>query len=132
MNKIEMESKLVDLQDALEIKQDELKELETDRDSIELEESDYETSYQDLINESGDVEIMGMSYNASHVLEEVDPIAYRCGLSDYVNGINIEKTNKYINMQKEIDDLEYDISNMQDDIDDLESEIDDLDETDDE
>jgi len=33
--------------------------------------------------------------SASHVLEEVDPIAYRCGLNDYVDGLDITDMQEY-------------------------------------
>lgn len=41
-----------------------------------------EDQYDDLIDENGPIEIMGMKYTASHVLKTIDPIAYNCGFSD--------------------------------------------------
>ena len=43
-----------------------------------------EDGYIDMLNECyGPVELCGMTYDAAHVLESVDPIAYRCGFSDW-------------------------------------------------
>lgn len=43
--------------------------------------------YKDMIDECyGDIEIMGMHYCASTALERLDPIAYRCGYSDWMDG----------------------------------------------
>ena len=42
-----------------------------------------ESAYDDMLDECyGDIEICGLRYSASCALKEVDPIAYRCGLSD--------------------------------------------------
>lgn len=43
-----------------------------------------EQLYSDMLDDCyGDVDICGYSYSASIALERVDPIAYRCGLSDW-------------------------------------------------
>lgn len=50
----------------------------------ELENNDNEEEYDDMLDSCyPDIEIMGMTYSTSKVLSEVDPIAYRCGHSDY-------------------------------------------------
>jgi hypothetical protein len=44
--------------------------------------------YDDFLDEvSGDVQIGILSYSASQVLKEVDPIAYRCGFSDWLDSM---------------------------------------------
>ena len=53
----------------------------------------YEYSYYEEFNDYLDevtepVEIFGMKYNASKVLYETDPIAYRVMLSDYESEID--------------------------------------------
>ncbi len=50
-----------------------------------------ESEYADYIDECHEaVEVMGMSYNASRVLQECDPVAFRCGLGDYESEIQAE------------------------------------------
>lgn len=49
------------------------------------DESTLDQEYRDYIDEFNTVEIMGMSYTASMVLEEIDPIAYRCGFNDWLD-----------------------------------------------
>lgn len=45
-------------------------------------------SFDDFLDEVwGDVEICGYSYSASHALEAVDPVAYRCALNDYESSL---------------------------------------------
>ena len=51
--------------------------------------------YNDMLDECHeDVKICGMSYCTSRVLEEVDPIAYRCGFSDYTS--HLEEDNIFV------------------------------------
>lgn len=61
-------------------------------------ESFCDENYDEWIDETNeDVEIWGSSYPASLVLERCDPIAYRCGLSDYKNYF--------------LEDMQYDLDN---------------------
>jgi len=41
--------------------------------------------YDDLLDDDGPVRIGNLTYSASQVLREVDPVAYRCGFNDYVD-----------------------------------------------
>lgn len=44
--------------------------------------------YEEMLDDcEGPVELCGMTYSASHVLREVDPVAYRCGFNDYVDSL---------------------------------------------
>lgn len=46
-----------------------------------------EEAYNDMLDECSDeVNICGMTYLPSECLKKVDPIAYRCGLSDWADG----------------------------------------------
>ena len=51
-----------------------------------IDESDALNRYRDEIDECHDVKIFGMSFCASRVLEELDPIAFNCGFSDWLDG----------------------------------------------
>ena len=51
--------------------------------------------YDDMLDECyEDPKICGMSYCTSRALKEVDPIAYRCGFSDYT--AHLEEDNIYV------------------------------------
>jgi len=44
-----------------------------------------EEMYEDSLDESyGEINV-GVTFNASRVLRELDPIAYRCGFNDYMD-----------------------------------------------
>jgi hypothetical protein len=44
--------------------------------------------YEEMLDDcEGPVELCGMTYSASYVLREIDPVAYRCGFNDYVDSL---------------------------------------------
>lgn len=43
--------------------------------------------YDNFLDEMGTVEISNLKYNASRVLKELDPTAYNCGFTDYVDSL---------------------------------------------
>lgn len=54
-----------------------------------LEEYELEEQYKEFIDETTPiVTIWGMEYEASRVLLEVDPIAYRVGFSDWLDSLD--------------------------------------------
>ena len=58
-------------------------------DTWEPDIDDYEDQYCDAIDEQGDIFICGMKYSPSATLREIDPTAYRCGLVDYVDRLEL-------------------------------------------
>ena len=58
----------------------------------EITESEQEQRFRDMLDDTyGEVDIAGMKYQTSRVLEEVDPTAFRCGVRDYFgNGDFVE------------------------------------------
>lgn len=58
-----------------------------------ITEDEAEQRYNDYIDEvTGDIVILGMSYCASTVLKEIDPIAYDCCYSDWLDSENLTTT----------------------------------------
>ena len=49
-----------------------------------------EASFDDLLDCEGTIEIMGISFDRSRILREIDPIAYRSGLFDYIDAEGID------------------------------------------
>ena len=51
-------------------------------------EYEIETMYIDMLDDVyGDIQVAGYRYSTSRVLKEVDPIAYRCGLAEYIDSL---------------------------------------------
>ena len=74
---------------------------ELDTDLIELSESELDDAYCEMLDECyPDCSIAGYNYCTSLALYEVDPIAYDCGFSDWLDseiteGRIIEHNDKY-------------------------------------
>ena len=50
-----------------------------------------EESFNDMLNEtSGVISVGTLCWAASDVLREMDPIAYRVGLNDYIDSLGID------------------------------------------
>ena len=56
---------------------------------VEVDTEDYTEEYDEMLDEEGEVSIAGYSFNPSSALKELDPTAYRCGLLDYVDSLNL-------------------------------------------
>ena len=50
----------------------------------ELENGGAYEDYDAALDEQGDIKIGGLTYSPSHVLKNVDEIAYNCGYSEYI------------------------------------------------
>lgn len=58
-----------------------------------ITESEARAWYDEMLDDcEGPVELCGMTYSASMVLREVDPVAYRCGFNDYVDSLTEDET----------------------------------------
>jgi hypothetical protein len=51
-----------------------------------IDEHEAESQYRDFLDELYPVEIAGMQFCASRILEELDPTAFNCGLADWLDG----------------------------------------------
>jgi len=56
---------------------------------VEVDVDDYREQYEEMLDE-----VYGtfMEMDASYILKECDPTAYRCGLLDYVDSLGIDDT----------------------------------------
>jgi hypothetical protein len=105
---------------AIEEKKAEIKAKEKEIDGFELDVDDYENQYRDMLEEiSGPVKIGSLEYSAARVLEEVDPIAYRCGLVDYVDGLDRNDDAGYMALEEELETLTDELSDLENELEDL-------------
>lgn len=51
----------------------------------EISESEAEERYDDMLDSEGTVSVGGLEFYPSNILEKCDPIAYRCGFSDFTD-----------------------------------------------
>lgn len=113
-----LNTELTELQDTLSNK-------ESDRDSVEICVDDFEDQFCECLDEcNGDF----MGYSASYLLRNVDPIAYRCGLVDYCDSVDVEQLPEYKELQEEVETLESEIEDLEINIEEVEEEIAELEE----
>lgn len=84
---------------------------------FEIDLDDKEDEYRDMLDET--IEPFMGQYNAAQVLEEVDPTAYRCGLIDYVDGLDKESEPAYKELEEELEAIEDEISDIEDQLEEL-------------
>ena len=96
------------------------KALQAQIDNFELDPDDYAERYDDMLDECHG-EFMGM--NSSYILKEMDPVVYRCGLLDYLDGLDqdeekmnndecLELFNQLEEIKSKIEELEDEIAEM--------------------
>lgn len=49
---------------------------------------EFDQAYDDMLDDSGTVTVGGLEYYPSHILKEIDPIAYWCGKADYLDALS--------------------------------------------
>ena len=107
--------------------QSQIADKEKQKEQIELDPDDYEDQFDESLDDSiPEIEIGCLTYSPSHVLKNVDPIAYRCGLNDFIDSLDVEDSDEYKALQEEIDQLKSDIEDLESEIEDLENQIADL------
>ncbi len=99
MDRQEIETRIAEIED-------ELKYFEIDPDEAEEQ-------YREYLNEFGWVQIGSMSFEPARVVEELDPIAYRCGLNDYVDGLDVEDDPRYRELVEELEELKNELENTE-------------------
>lgn len=119
---------MLSLQEAYEKQtqlENQITHLESDISAIEndpeshITSVDFEAMYDEMLDEvNGDF----MGYSASRILEEVDPIAYRCGFSDFVGCYDVTDTEEYKEKQEELEDLQTELEELEEEIEELEAE----------
>ena len=119
---------------AIQQNKDVAESIQKDMDNFEIDEEKYEDMYIDMLDEET-VYVCGMAFCPSRILSELDPIAYACGLSDYVNGIDKEDDEDYqslVNQLEEreeyIEELEAEIEELTEELTELEIELENIDE----
>lgn len=98
---------------SLEVKKQEMDDYEIDPDSVE-------DSYKEALDYSYEMP-NGWSY--SDVLEQMDPVMYRCGLNDYADSFDKEEFQDYKELQEEFEEFDNTNDQLNDEIFDLEQEI---------
>lgn len=92
-------------------------------DNFEIDPYNYEDQFCEMLDEQGDIEIGTLSFSPSDVLREMDPIAYRTGLLDYVDGLDIEDDEEYAERKENLEECESERDSTEELIAELEEEL---------
>lgn len=90
-----------------------IEQLNNKIENFEIDPEDHENDYDDLLDEGGAVMVGGCEFLPSRILRELDPIAYRCGLNDYVDGIDLSDDANYCDLCDELADLEAELEEVE-------------------
>ena len=111
---------------ALEKLQEKIEEKQKEINGFELNPDDFESMWDECLDET---EGTFMGYNASYILKQVDFIAYRCGLLDYVDNLDVSESSKYCELEESLESLEDELSDLKSDyLSEIEEEIEELEE----
>ena len=93
------------------------KALQSQIDSFELDPDDYVEQYEEMLDEVHG-NFLGM--DASYILKEMDPVAYRCALLDYLDGLDQDeekmKNDDYAELIEELEEIESKIEELEDEL----------------
>lgn len=123
-----LQDQLVTLKSELIVKQNELKDLQTDFADIENNPDQYadlDSQYDDFLDEiySDACDALPVCITGSQLIKEFDPVMYRCGFPDFINGFDYSSLDCYTDKESEIEEVEGEISDLESQIEDLETEI---------
>lgn len=89
-------------------------DLENKIDNFEIGEDKYDENYDEWLDEIyGEIMIGNISFLPSRILKELDPIAYRCGFSDYIDSLDIEDDEEYQELQTELEEAKEELAELE-------------------
>ena len=92
-------------------------EIKSELEHFEIDQDKHEDAYRNLIDElDGEVTVAGIKFCASRILEELDPIAFRCGLTDYVDSLDVTNDEDYKALELEIESLEEELAEIEEEL----------------
>lgn len=111
-------TELEQIEAAIEAKNIEITDKQSEIDSFELDSSDYEDQYDDMLNDCYN-EVFNIL--PSRILSECDPIAYSCGLNDYVDSMELSDSEEYKTLEEELEELNSELEELEEELEELEN-----------
>ena len=53
-----------------------------------VKQDEFDETYDDMLDTDGPVTVGGLEFWPSRILKELDPVAYGCGLTDYIGSLS--------------------------------------------
>ena len=108
------------LEEQIEDLREQIEELQEQIDNFELDPSDYEEQYNDMLDDCYDGVF---NLLPSRILSECDPIAYSCGLNDYIDSLDISDNYEYQQLENEIEELQNELEELENELEELNDEL---------
>lgn len=103
----------------------ETKNVEITAKQQELDDFEYTATveeYDEFLDLEGEISVAGLSFYPSTILKECDPIAYRCGKSDYESNIDLNGVEEYRDLYSALEDLESELEDLESELEEAEAE----------
>lgn len=127
--------RIEELKELIAIVKQNLSQEQTTCDSLKIDLENFDKGdyvdpdgYDEMLDSDGDVSVCGMMFEPSRIIKELDPIAYDCGLSDYVDSVSDDDIPEYVELESQIEECEENIEEFESELEDLESELEELEE----
>ena len=121
MIQIKTMTKIEDLKKQIFVLTEKIKDKQDEIDNFEKE-LDEET-YNDLLDSCyEEIDICGLKYFPSFAFYRVDPIAYRCGMNDFADSMELNEFPAYNDLVEELETLQSDLEDLENELNDLEEE----------
>ena len=84
------------------------------RDAYEIDPDTQIEAYESMLDDCNpEVNVCGYRYSPSHALKELDETAYRCGLNDYVDSLDIEDDEGWKDLNEVVEGIESQIEEQE-------------------
>lgn len=103
-----LKAQIAELESSIVIKQSEITSKQSEIDNFEYECS--ESDFDEMLDDCHETyNLGGMTFYPSDILKSCDPIAYRCGKSDYESNYDLDDVEEYTDLKDELEILEYEL-----------------------
>ncbi len=109
-----------ELENAIAIKNAEIEAKQREIDGFEIDPDEHEEEYKESLDSEGDVNVCGLTFSPSRIIKELDPTAYRCGLLDYIDSLDVSDDPAYRELEEELKSLEYELADLEGELEELE------------
>jgi len=110
-----VESKIAEVNQQIEDTQREIDHFE-----YSCSDDEYDQYLDDVY---GDVQVCSFEYPTSQALKLLDPIAYRCGKSDYETDYDLDDVEEYNDLKDKLESLENQLSDLESELEELNDQL---------
>ena len=104
-----------------------IKETLTEIENFEIDSDEHEESFKEMLDDcEAKISILGVEYAPTYVLQCIDPIAYREGLLNYVDGLEVEDDPDYKELVESLEEMKDELADHIEEMESLLSDIEDV------